>query len=145
MSTDYIDVFYSPTDTETPFCAFVWHQGRVIDTVSYASLELTAEWCKQQGLPVVSASADLRAELGLYGVETRPSDSSMRKQPQPGVVQVRLSGQSADVERVRAALNGVAFEDLNISLRPPRPARESDGNGVWSFGTIVITRNTGLE
>lgn len=145
MSTDYIDVFYSPTDTETPFCAFVWHQGRVIDTASHESLELIAEWCKQRGLPVVSASADLRAELGLYGVETRPSDSSMRKQPQPGVVQVRLAGQSADVERVRAALSSAVFEGLTISMRPPRPAREADGNGVWAFGTIVIEQNQPLE
>jgi hypothetical protein len=145
VSTDYIDVFYSPTDTETPFCAFVWQQGRVIDTVSYESLKLTAEWCKRQGLPVVSASADLRAELSLYGVETRPSDSSMRKQPQPGVVQVRLSGQSADVERVRAALSNAVLEGLHVTMRPPRPARESDGNGVWAFGTIIINQNPRLE
>ncbi len=138
MSEEYIDLFHSPNDNNTPFCAFIWREGKVVGTSSHQGIEQAAAWCKYQALPVVAASADLRAELHLYGVEAYAPASGLRHRPKPSLVQIRLSGTPSDVEVVCQALKMWHPAHLHIHMHPPRTARQSDGNGVIAFGMITV-------
>jgi hypothetical protein len=135
---NHIDIFYSPSDEQTPFCAFVWHDGAVVGTTSYRRLAQIADWCSEQNLPIFCASAELRAELRTYGIEAQSSTAALKKRTEAGIVQIRLMGKDIDLDVVWHALSMLELQGLHISIQPPRPARQSDGNGMLAFGTITI-------
>lgn len=71
VSTSYIDIFSNPEDHHTPYQAWVWRSGRVIERASHLHLDQTATYCKQIGLPVIVSNPELRARLRTYGVDAR--------------------------------------------------------------------------
>jgi hypothetical protein len=71
INDKHIDVFYNEHDTHTPYQAWVWNTGRVIQRTAYLTLEQIAAFCKELDMSVVASDPQLRAELRTYGLRVR--------------------------------------------------------------------------
>lgn len=68
---DFIEVFYSLRDSETPYHAIMWRSGMVIDLTKYERLAPLVTYCTQQQLPVLCTDEQIRKQLRLCGINTQ--------------------------------------------------------------------------
>jgi hypothetical protein len=81
LNNKHIDIFYNEHDYHTPYQAWVWNAGRVVQRASYLNLDQIATFCKQFDMSVVSNDPKIRAELRTYGLNVRaPAEKELGNQ-----------------------------------------------------------------
>jgi hypothetical protein len=69
--TDFIEVFYSVRDHNTPYQAIIWRDGAVSDIVKFERLAPLTTYWMQNRLPVLCTDDQIRKQLRLCGIPAK--------------------------------------------------------------------------
>jgi hypothetical protein len=76
---DFIEVFYSYRDGETPYHAIVWCSGAVVEVEQHEGLAPLVTSCTRHALPVVCTDDQIRKQLRLCGIAAQEPRSRRKE------------------------------------------------------------------